>query len=144
MDFTSELLARLQGGENVEDLAKELTKAINDASAEHARLQEQKRKEAEAQRKADEKAQDKLAAMEAILDGVYGLLHAYDADEELLDAIEDLEAEHLVQELDKVWDAAVAYADLMETMYKSKSAPAPKERPVDPIEDFLREAGLRH
>lgn len=137
MDFTSELLARLQGGENVEDLAKELTKAINDASAEHTRLQEQKRK-------ADEKAQDKLAAMEAILDGVYGLLRAYDADEELLDAIEDLEAEHLVQELDKVWDAAVAYADLMETMYKSRSAPAPKERPADPIEDFLRETGLRH
>ena len=107
MDFTSELVARLQGGENVEDLAKELTKAINDASAEHARLQEQKRKEAEAQRKADEKAQDKLAAMEAILDGVYGLLRAYDADEELLDELKGLEAEHLVQELDKVWDAAV-------------------------------------
>lgn len=144
MDFTSELVARLQGGENVEDLAKELTKAINDASAEHARLQEQKRKEAEAQRKADEKAQDKLAAMETILNGVYGLFRAYDADEELLGEIEGLEAEHLVQKLDKIWDAAVAYADMMEAMYKNKPAPAPKERPDDPLDEFLRQVGLRY
>ena len=144
MDFTSELLARLQSGESVESLAKELTKAINDANAENERLQEQKRKEAEAQRKADEKAQDKLAAMETILDGVYGLLQAYEADEDILEALGDLEAEHLVQELDKVWDAAVAYADLMESMYKNKPAPAPKERPGDPLDEFLRQTGLRN
>lgn len=100
--FYNELLARLQKGESVDKLAGELTKAINDANTEHERLAAEaaKRAEAEAKRKSDMKQQDKVAAMEQLLDGLYGLLAAYDADKEFLSIIDELDASEVIQEID--------------------------------------------
>ena len=111
--FYNELLARLQKGESVDKLAGELTKAINDANTEHERLcreaeEEAKRAEAEAKRKSDMKQQDKVAAMEQLLDGLYGLLQAYDADKEITSMIAELDANEVVQEIDKMWSLIAA------------------------------------
>lgn len=103
--FYNELLARLQKGESVDKLAGELTKAINDANTEHERLcreaaEKAKQAAAEAKRKSDMKQQDKVAAMEQLLDGLYGLLAAYDVDKEILSIIEELDESEVVQEID--------------------------------------------
>ena len=100
--FYNELLARLQKGESVDKLAGELTKAINDANTEHERLREAERlaAEAEAKRKSDMKQQDKVAAMDQLLDGLYSLLAAYDVDKEILSIIDELDASEVIQEID--------------------------------------------
>lgn len=103
--FYNELLARLQKGESVDKLASELTKAINDANSEHERLcreaaEKAKREEAEAKRKSDMKQQDKVAAMDQLLDGLYSLLAAYDVDKEILSIIDELDASEVIQEID--------------------------------------------
>ena len=100
--FYNELLARLQKGESVDKLAGELTKAINDANTEHERLCREAAEEAkrEAKRKSDMKQQDKVAAMDQLLDGLYGLLKAYDVDKEILSIIDELDASEVIQEVD--------------------------------------------
>ena len=100
--FYNELLARLQKGESVDKLANELTKAINEANTEHERLREAERlaAEAEAKRKSDMKQQDKVAAMDELLDGLYSLLAAYDVDKEILSIIDELDASEVIQEID--------------------------------------------
>ncbi len=102
--FYNELLARLQKGESVDHLAAELTKAINDANTEHERLAAAaaKRAEAEAKRKSDMKQQDKVAAMDQLLDGLYSLLAAYDVDKEILSIIDELDASEVIQEIDSM------------------------------------------
>ena len=105
--FYNELLARLQKGESVDKLANELTKAINDANTEHERLcheaaEKAKRAEAEAKRKSDMKQQDKVAAMDQLLDGLYSLLAAYDVDKEILSIIDELDASEVIQEIDSM------------------------------------------
>ncbi len=98
--FYNELLARLQKGESVGKLANELTKAINDANTEHERLCREAAEEAEAKRKSDMKQQDKVAAMDQLLDGLYSLLAAYDVDKEILSIIDELDASEVIQEID--------------------------------------------
>lgn len=106
--FYNELLARLQKGDSVDKLANELTKAINDANTEHERLCREAAEEAEAKRKSDMKQQDKVAAMEQLLDGVYGLLVAYDTDKEITSMIAELDASEVVQEIDKMLSLVAA------------------------------------
>jgi len=150
MDFTSELLARLQEGESVDSLAIELTKAINDAHAENERIkaeQEAKRKaEAEAKRQAEQLAQDKYDAIESLLCAVEKVIVAWDLGNDVLDFVGEIDTDELVQELDEAIPAAKAYAELMEklgALREPRSAvnaelPQSKLTPKnDPIEDFL-------
>jgi hypothetical protein len=122
--FYNELLARLQKGESVDKLANELTKAINDANTEHERLcreaaEEAKRAEAEAKRKSD-----KVAAMDQLLDGLYGLLAAYDVDKEILSIIDELDASEVIQEIDAMLGFAAPQSE-------------PAKQGASALDDFL-------
>ena len=140
MDFTSELLARLQKGESVDALAAELTKAINDAHTENERL----KAEAEAKRKADAAASraklQKVQHMDDLLDAVVALLCDYNVDRDLVDEIGNIHAEELIDEIDKAVPAIQEYMDLMEKLRQARpvtdTAPE-KQSKNDPIEDFL-------
>ena len=150
MDFTSELLARLQKGESVDSLAAELTKAINDAHTENERIkaeQEAKRKaELEAKRQAEQLAQDKYDAIESLLCAIEKVIVAWDLGDDILDAIDEIDADELVQELDEAIPAAKAYVEMIEKIGALRETPA-GDRPMkaapdlpavgDPIEDFL-------
>lgn len=154
MDFTSELLARLQKGESVDSLAAELTKAINDACTENERIkaeQEAKRKaEAKAKRQAEIKARDKHDAIESLRCAIEKIIVAWDLGDDVLDFVDGVKADELVKELDEVVHEAVsaakAYAEMLKKMGtlhwtpqldSSRAVSEEKMNKVDPIEDFL-------
>lgn len=143
MDFTSELLARLQKGESVDSLAAELTKAINDAHTENERIkaeQEAKRKaELEAKRQAEIKAQDKYDAIDSLLGAIEEVIVAWDLGDDILGVVQELDTEELVQELNEAIPAAKAYAEMMERINTLREARPVSDKPNkdDPIEDFL-------
>ena len=145
MDFTSELLARLQNGESVDSLAAELTKAINDAHAENERIKAEQKAAAEAKRQVEMKAQDKYDAIESLLCAVEKVIVAWDLGNDVLDFVGEIDAEELVQELDEAIPAAKAYVELMEKIGSLREArPASdtasaKTNKNDPIEDFLNQ-----
>ena len=137
MDFTSELLARLQKGESVDSLAAELTKAINDAHAENERI----KAETEAKRKAEIKAQDKYDAIESLLGAVESVIIAWDLGDDILGFIQKIDTDELVQELNEVIPAAKAYVELADKLGELRQARpvAPNKEQDDPIEAFLNQ-----
>ena len=139
MDYTNDILARLQRGESVDALASELTKAINEANNRYLAEQEAKRKEA--------KRADKVDAIDALLLAIENVLVTWDIlDDETREEFEKINPEELVDELDKTIPALQEYAKLMEAVHGMREARA-TEKPQrkacagdptgDPIEEFL-------
>ena len=101
MTTKEDLIARLQNGDTVDQIAEEMTKALNDAKAEY---------EAETKRKEEEKAKEdaiydaKIDAAAAILDGFCDYLVAAGEDELLKDVGAVTENE-LIHTIDDVIDA---------------------------------------
>lgn len=129
MDYTNDILARLQRGESVDNIAAQITKNLNDANILYAK----KKQEAEARRKA-ELQESKLNAAEQLLGGLYSLLRLYDADDEVLDLVDDCSAEELIDELDKTLPALQKLAALNVRVSPAGDCSA---KTNDPIEDFL-------
>lgn len=99
----AKILARLQDGDTIEDIAKEMTDALNDADqafqeAEAKRLEEQKRITAfEQEQKRIHAA--KSAAVDMMLDAVCDYLVAAGEDK-LLDEIQEIDTEKVIGLLD--------------------------------------------
>lgn len=80
----AELLARLQNGDSIEDIANEMTDALNAAKDEYIAIQEEKAKVAAAEKEAAQKAEmEKLAKREAMFEvlsavGRYALVAGVD------------------------------------------------------------------
>lgn len=137
MDFTAEFLARLQAGETADSLAAQLTKAINDANKENERL----KAEAEAKRKADEAAEfrarelarDKADAIDNLLIALENIVAVWGLGDELIEAIEHVDPDELVQEMDKVKDLMSKYDELFAAM----AAPKVESKPQSALDEFL-------
>ena len=137
MDFTAEFLARLQAGETADNLAAELTKAINDANKENERL----KAEAEAKRKADEAAEfrarelarDKADAIDSLLIALENIVAVWGLGDELIEAIEHIDPDEVVQEMDKIKDMLEKYDELFAAIATPKVEPKPKNA----LDDFL-------
>ena len=91
MDYMDDFLAQLQKGESVEDLAKRLTNALNEAN--------RKYKEDEAEKVATR--QEKIACFEDIFDAMNTLLGLYGVDTSDFKDISKSEIEKMVDELDE-------------------------------------------
>lgn len=137
MDFTAEFLARLQAGESADSLAAELTKAINDANKENERL----KAEAEAKRKADEAAEfrarelarDKADAIDNLLIALENIVAVWGLGDELIEAIEHIDPDEVVQEMDKIKDLMSKYDELFAAM----TAPKAESKPQSALDEFL-------
>lgn len=137
MDFTAELLARLQAGETADSLASELTKAINEANKENERL----KAEAEAKRKADEAAEfrarelarDKADAIDSLLIALENIVAVWGLGDELIEAIEHIDPDEVVQEMDKIKDLMSKYDELFAAM----TAPKAESKPQSALDEFL-------
>ena len=137
MDFTAEFLARLQAGETADSLAAELTKAINDANKENERL----KAEAEAKRKADEAAEfrarelarDKADAIDNLLIALENIVAVWGLGDELIEAIEHVDPDEVVQEMDKIKDLMSKYDELFAAM----AAPKVESKPKNALDEFL-------
>ena len=137
MDFTNELLAELRGGKSVEDLAKELTKAINTASQENERIKAEE--EAKRKQKAECVAEDKHNAVLAVLDAVIDMCLAWDICPDLVEELREMdedEVDDIVQEIDKLIPTFKLYGEIISQVREARPEPdtAPAE---DPIESFL-------
>ena len=137
MDFTAEFLARLQAGETADSLAAELTKAINDANKENERL----KAEAEAKRKADEAAEfrarelarDKADAIDNLLIALENIVAVWGLGDELIEAIEHIDPDEVVQEMDKIKDLMSKYDELFAAM----ATPKAESKPQSALDEFL-------
>ena len=127
--YTSDnILARLQAGESVDAIARELTSALNDANDKFQKAKADREKEQKARKR-------KIDCVDGILTCVLNLLHEYGVDAEVMDEIDNINSADIVDELDKALPAFQEYQKLMTAAAASnKTAPA---RSADPIEDFL-------
>lgn len=126
MDYVSDILARLQKGEKVEDIASQLTKSINDANDQFKKVQEQARARTE-----------KHSAVEYLLDSITSVLRVYGVDDALIQEFDKLDVGDIVELLDEVIPLAQEYMNLMEALRQPRSATATVKPAPNPIEDFL-------
>ena len=96
----AELLARLQNGDSIEDIANEMTDALNAAKDEYIAIQEEKAKAAAAEKEAAQKAEiEKLAKREAMFE-VLSAVARY-ADVAGMDVSDLLSMEYTDEQLDE-------------------------------------------
>ena len=149
-----DILARLQNGDSVDEIATEMANALNAAKtsydeAEAKRIEEEKRI-AEAQAKANQEREEKRIAVQRIMDALatYAELFGKQDLADKLDAMED-------KDLDEVAEAIDAIIELAEIAEKFKvleygnpfafvnptvwnvSVPKPVQKVVDPTPDDI-------
>lgn len=151
MDYTNDILARLQRGEDVNAIATELTKSINDANTRYKAEQEAKRKaeqEAKLKAAAEEAARnDKIKACEDLLTGLYEIAEAWDFDEDITNELDEYAAEELAEQLDDIIPAIQKYGELMRALHTDNEFISPvlktpvgdrsAEKASNPIDEFL-------
>ena len=143
MNYTNEILERLQKGESVEDIAATLTKSLNDANEQHKAIEAAKKAEAEAKAKAEQDNfySQKVEVVTGLLANCADLCALYDLDEELVNAIEEIEPEEIVETFEQMIPFLNKYVALSQELeeLKNKNLKSDKTavRAADPIEDFL-------
>ena len=143
MDYTNEILERLQKGEAIEDIAAKLTEDLNTANEQYKAA----KAKAEAEAKQDDLFAQKTAAVETILFAFEDLLALYEVDEEILNTIEEADPEEIVKVIDESIPFLTKYIELNQKLEALKDK-SQKVDPVslkaavhaaDPIEDFLNQ-----
>lgn len=129
MDFTQEMLAMFQEGKSIDDIAKMITKSLNDANAQYQ----------EEQKKKDAARAERVSLVEDIITSLVELMALYGIDDATLDEIENTDAEEVVnildEEIPKLQDLFTALEDLgMKVAPKEEKV---KKSPDKSIEDFL-------
>lgn len=99
----ADIVAKLQQGESLEDIAAKLTDVLNAAQEEYNELQEQERlaqlAEAKRQEEKERSAAAKIEAVEMMLDGLCDYLVAAGEDE-LLDDLHQVDVNKIITMLD--------------------------------------------
>ena len=142
-DYKQDIYARLAAGENVEDIAAELTKSINEANDQY---------------KADQEAKvspDKVEAIDNLLASILMVLDVWNIDSTPIQEIleDDQEFNKLVKAFDEYVPIIKSYIGLMNSIQeaadkkKEEAAAAPKKNVFDrvqstntevmSVEDFL-------
>ena len=131
----NEILKRLENGEDVNDIAAAAANAINDAM----KLQEKKKKEAEAQKK-NETKRAKVEDLGFLIEEVIDFFNEYYP--ELLEGkeVSDAKVREIAGELVDIFDKA--YNETLEFMKSDTFGKLVKKGDDDAIKDFLRENGL--
>ena len=116
----SDIILRLQGGDTLDDIAADLTAALNEANDEFKALQEEKAKR-EAAIKAETAEKERVAAAkrEAVLmmiDAACDYLVAAGEDE-LLDEMHNVDADEVVKSVDSIIDTLHKLNDLKNTEF---------------------------
>lgn len=143
MDYTNEILERLQKGEAIEDIAAKLTEDLNTANEQYKAA----KAKAEAEAKQNDLFAQKVEAVEAVLFAFEDLLAIYEVDEEILNTIEEADPEEIVKVIDESIPFLTKYIELNQELEALKDK-SQKVDPVslkaavhaaDPIEDFLNQ-----
>ena len=142
-NYENDIFARLQAGESVESIAKELTENLNKANEQYKAEQEAKAKEA-AKRKENTL---KVEAINFLIDALLEVGEAWGFADIVNEVLEDIDTEELVGEIDKATPVIKQYLNLQKSMSdllgggpKAKDAvdkATVKMTAEDPIESFL-------
>lgn len=145
----AEILARLQDGDSIEDIAKEMTDALN--AADEA-FQEAEAKRLEEEKRASEQTRiyaAKSAAVDMMLDAVCDYLVAAGEDK-LLDEIQEIDTEKVIDLLDGTIEMAKSLEKLKGLQFPLMGVKVPTAQKVVMNKDtadqvlnaFLKEFGL--
>ena len=148
MDYTNDILARLQRGEDVNAIATELTKSINDANNRYkAEVEAKRRAEQEAKLKAaaeEASRNEKVSACESLLDALWDVARAWDLDPDICDEIAGYDPKELAAQLDDIIPAIQKWAELVhmlqpddEMVRKAPVGDSSVKKATSPIDDFL-------
>lgn len=141
-DYTKDILTRLQAGEDVETIAADLTKSLNTAKEQSDEIDRKRKAEAEAKRKAEFETNKKVEAVDGLIDALIDVCDAWGLDDDLIYAIDQIDAKEFVDTFDKMIPFLQQYIELQEAMGEVLSK-TPEENQVDktttedPIERFL-------
>ena len=152
-----DLLARLQNGETMDDIAKELTAALNAANKEYEiQKEKQKREEEEMWRKKEAEVQKKID-LESIIDDFIDWAQIYGECPLIVKYLKDMSAEEMLEALPVVEKAVKVREDMekwvasfKESAEKVAARPAIKATPAmkavdksadDLLESFLKSVG---
>ena len=140
MDYSMDILARLQAGEKVEDIAAELTKSINAANEKYAAEKKAAEEKAKAEAAAKSKIEDKKIVVEELLDAICDILEIWDVAPDLVDQIENIsdeEIEDIVTTIDEAVPFLVKYMEMQRAL--QKMVDEKNKEPNDPVRDFLNQ-----
>ena len=127
MDYMQDIMARLQKGESVEDIAAQMTKDINAANA---AFQEEKNKKS--------KLQTKIKAARAAMDALADFYELYAGSDDLVvTGLRELDAEEVVNDVEKEWPVIELLMGLSKDSNPKPRAKDDGKSAADPIEDFL-------
>lgn len=142
-NYENDIFARLQAGESVESIAKELTENLNKANEQYKAEQEAKAKEA-AKRKENTL---KVEAVNFLIDALVEVGEAWGFADIVNEVFDDIDTEELVEEIDKATPVIKQYLNLQKSMSdflgggpKAKDTvdkTTVKTTAEDPIESFL-------
>lgn len=145
MNYTDEILARLQNGEAVEDIARELTNSLNRASSAYTEQQKAIAK-AEAEKKAaaeKEKAalkQKKSDAIVNLIDSIAYIFEVWGVDENDIKELCEI-SDHDINELIGLLDLSLPLLSKSNIIQKEIQHIIPKEEKTaaaaDPVQEFL-------
>ena len=152
-----DLLARLQNGETMDDIAKELTAALNAANKEYEiQKEKQKREEEEMWRKKEAEVQKKID-LESIIDDFIDWAQIYGECPLIVKYLKDMSAEEMLEALPVVEKAVKVREDMekwvasfKESAEKVATRPVIKTTPAvkasdksadDLLESFLKSVG---
>ena len=140
MDYSMDILARLQAGEKVEDIAAELTKSINAANEKYAAEKKAAEEKAKAEAAAKSKIEDKKIVVEELLDAICDILEIWDVAPDLVDQIENIsdeEIEDIVTTIDEAVPFLVKYMEIQTAL--QKMVDEKNKEPNDPVREFLNQ-----
>lgn len=140
----NDILARLQNGEDVQKIADEMAKTLNEANDQYRAAQEaakQAQETAAAQKVAD--MNDILAMLEDFLVTYYGeKLGA----ESIQEAFNDVSAEDAIDAIESIIETVIALSDLEHLIKKPAAKPVKKivkiNNPDEVLSKFLKDMGL--
>ena len=143
MDYTNEILERLQKGEAIEDIAAKLTEDLNTANEQYKAA----KAKAEAEAKQDDLFAQKAAAVETILFALADLLAVYEVDDELVETVEKTDPKEIVKIIDESLPFLTKYVELAQELEALKDKSQNVDgvslkaavHAADPIEDFLNQ-----
>ncbi len=150
MDITNEILARLQNGEKVEDIANELTNSINAANASYEKAKKEAAEAAAREAAQESLRNDKIFAIDTLLAALADAAALWEFDNELIEALEEVDAEEIVDVIDQSIPFIQKYIELQSDLQNAVRAAQPnvaenknevpkevKAQPIDPLENFL-------
>ena len=139
----ADILARLQDGDTVDQIADELTSAINAAQAEYKELQEQEKIQQEADKEAARVKDAKRQAVFGIIDCLCDYAVAAGGYEDFLDELRSVDVDKIIEAIDSILSMVKLLGALENLEFKRTAAPAQIKRDAvfnadDILKDFLK------